>query len=394
MRGSAASSARRRASSAAPFELHAGRGLTPAQLVQRLNDVGYAERAKTDAPGEFSIAAGVDDAATRTGRDDRQTYPRRFLEGQRRRSSRKLVDLQTGQARRTLTLEAPCSPRSRPGRKTRATCRSRASRSTSSTRSWRSKIAGSTSTPASIRSAPRARCLTNLRGDQPYLVGGSTLTQQIIKNMFLTPEKTLQRKLQEQFMAVVLESRFTKDQILELYLNDVVARSARTVRDPRRRRSRAHLLRQGRPQRHARRGGDDGRPHPVAVAPVAVPQSGTRAERRNVVLREMAEAEFITDEEATKAAATSRCRSQTRALENEAPYFVDYVSQQRRRAIHGLLRPETAVDVYTTLDLHLQRIAQEALAEGLARIDKQLAARKRKPASRAGCARRGRPAHR
>jgi penicillin-binding protein 1B len=63
--------------------------------------------------------------------------------------------------------------------------------------------------------------ITNIRGDKPYLVGGSTLTQQIVKNTFLTPEKTMTRKVQEQFMAVVLESRFTKNQILELYLNDV-----------------------------------------------------------------------------------------------------------------------------------------------------------------------------
>ena len=61
--------------------------------------------------------------------------------------------------------------------------------------------------------------LADLRGDKPYLVGGSTLTQQIVKNTFLTPEKTLRRKVQEQFMALVLESRFTKNQILELYLN-------------------------------------------------------------------------------------------------------------------------------------------------------------------------------
>src|SRR5690606_21365432 len=64
--------------------------------------------------------------------------------------------------------------------------------------------------------------VTNLRGDRPYLVGASTLTQQIVKNTFLTPEKTMRRKLQEQFMAIVLETKLTKDEILELYLNDVV----------------------------------------------------------------------------------------------------------------------------------------------------------------------------
>src|SRR5262249_26513061 len=63
--------------------------------------------------------------------------------------------------------------------------------------------------------------VTNLRGETPYLVGGSTITQQLVKNFFLTPEKSLKRKIMEQTMALVLERRATKDEILELYLNDI-----------------------------------------------------------------------------------------------------------------------------------------------------------------------------
>jgi penicillin-binding protein 1B len=73
----------------------------------------------------------------------------------------------------------------------------------------------------------------------------------------------------------------------------------------------------------------------------------------------------------------------SRALENEAPYFVDYVSSVVEEKYAGLLKRDAAVDVYTTIDLHLQRLAQEALADGLTQVDKQLAARKRKGTAQA-----------
>jgi penicillin-binding protein 1B len=64
--------------------------------------------------------------------------------------------------------------------------------------------------------------INNVRGNKKYLEGASTITQQVIKNTFLTPAQTPTRKLQEQFMALVLDYRYTKDQIFELYLNETV----------------------------------------------------------------------------------------------------------------------------------------------------------------------------
>src|SRR5262249_23188630 len=68
-----------------------------------------------------------------------------------------------------------------------------------------------------------------------------------------------------------------------------------------------------------------------------------------------------------------------RALEAEAPYFVDYVNQTLADDYPGLAATTNkTVDVYTTLDLHLQRLAQDAVRDGLASVDQQLSRRKRK----------------
>ena len=90
----------------------------------------------------------------------------------------------------------------------------------------------------------------------------------------------------------------------------------------------------------------------------------------------MAEAKHVTKEDADKAAAEP-LKISARALENEAPYFVDYVSQLVDDEYGKVLQSAAAVDVYTTLDLQLQRLAQEALGDGIAQVDKQLAARKK-----------------
>jgi penicillin-binding protein 1B len=217
--------------------------------------------------------------------------------------------------------------------------------------------------------------ISNVRGNKKYLEGASTITQQIIKNTFLTPAQTTQRKLQEQFMALVLDSRFTKDQLFELYLNEVVLgqrgpfaihgvgeasriffakdvgnvslAEAATI---------AGLIQQ-----------------PSALNPFRNPEHAKA--RRNVVLAEMAKAGYIAEDEATKAAAEP-LKVERRALEDEAPYFVDYVSKLVEENYGGFLTKAGATDVYTSLDLHLQRMAQEAVADGLKQIDKQLPKRK------------------
>jgi penicillin-binding protein 1B len=353
-----------------PFELRPGQGLAPAQLVQRLNDVGYAERPKVSQPGEFSLGVNTITFITRRSDQDPQTVRVDFS----RAASPVVTKLQTIDGRPRpidqVVLESPMLTALAPGEKRR--------------------YVSLASIPAVMVNAVLAvedrrffehpgvdpirsigAMITNLRGDKPYLVGGSTLTQQIVKNTFLTPEKTMRRKLQEQFMALVLESRFTKKQILELYLNDVV------------------LGQRGPFEIHgvaeAARiffGKDVSNLSLAEAATVAgVIQSPSRLspfrnpdralERRNVVLKEMADSGYVRKDLADKAA-HDPLGVAMRALENEAPYFVDYVSQLVDEKYANLLKTDSAVDVYTTLDLQLQRIAQETLAAGVAQVDKQL----------------------
>jgi penicillin-binding protein 1B len=96
------------------------------------------------------------------------------------------------------------------------------------------------------------------------------------------------------------------------------------------------------------------------------------------VLHAMADAEFITPDAAERAAQEPLTIA-PRALEAEAPYFVDYVNQTLAEDYPGLTSSaDRPVDVYTTLDLHLQRLAQDAVRQGLTSVDQLLAKRRRK----------------
>jgi penicillin-binding protein 1B len=372
-----------------PLTLEPGRTLSSDQLIQRLFDVQYVHQPKPDDAGEFGVENGVVTIIVRPrpAREGRNARDPQTVKVEFRRGSTPAIARMTdaaGRPVRSLTLEAPLIAAVAPGERRRYVPLGKIPpQMIQAVLAIEDRRFYDHPGVDVIRAV--GAVITNLRGDRPYLEGASTLTQQIVKNTFLTPEKTLRRKLEEQFMAVVMETRLTKDQILELYLNEVV------------------LGQRGPFEIHgvaeASRlffGKDISSVTLAEAATIAgVIQSPSRLspfrnperarERRDIVLREMAAVGYVDAEDATRAAGEP-LRVATRALEDVAPYFVDYVSQIVNSEADDALRNGKPIDVYTTLDLDLQRLAQQAVNTGLAQVDKQLAARRRPPTGQAQAA--------
>ena len=371
---------------ARPFEVRRGQWLSAQQLVDRLNDLGYAERATPAQPGEFGRA---DDLVTLVARGG-------DLAG---RTVRVQIGLQAA------WLPAPIGPDGKPV-PTHAVSRIEADGGglldrleldrpllttlITTGREKRRRVSLSL-IPRHMVQAVLAiedrrfydhagidpirivgAIITNIRGDRPYLVGGSTLTQQLVKNFFLTPEKSYRRKLQEQFLSVVLETRATKDEILELYLNDVYLGQ------------RGSYAIHGVAEASRVFFGKDVTNVSLAEAAtiagvIQAPgrhspfSSGTRSrDRRNVVLQAMADAGYVSPAAAERAG-REPMQTVARAMETEAPYFVDLLGQTLTDQYPGLLGGTKPVDIWTTLDSDLQRVAQEAVQAGAMAIDAQLA---------------------
>ncbi|OLF75350.1 penicillin-binding protein [Maricaulis sp. W15] len=196
--------------------------------------------------------------------------------------------------------------------------------------------------------------VANLRAGR-VVQGGSTLTQQLAKNLFLSPERTLRRKVQEMMLAFWLESRFSKDEILELYLNRVYfgggaygveAASLRYFSRP------ASELGLGEAALLAGLLKAPSRYSPVNDAQRA-------AARATVVLDLMAQTGRITEQERIAAARTP-IRVSRGASSQGAQYFIDWAAEQVR-GIAGLEHGDLVV--HTTLDVDAQRAAERAISD-------------------------------
>jgi penicillin-binding protein 1B len=200
--------------------------------------------------------------------------------------------------------------------------------------------------------------------------GGSSITQQLVKNLLLSPERTLKRKLAEAYMSVILETRLSKEEIFALYSNQVYlgqqsgfsingfgeAASAYFNKD---------------------------------VTNLTLPESAflaglirspnrynpyhdidTATARRNQVLESMTETSAITPEQAKEAEGVQLklAPAKGRIDISDAPYFADYVQNQLGDLISG--QGADHLRIYTSVDMDLQRAAYAAVTKQLASLDK------------------------
>jgi penicillin-binding protein 1B len=385
---------------ARPLELRRGQALSDRQLVDQLNDLGYAQRMQPEKLGEFSVGDGFVSIKPRSAELKGQVVRVIFRppppqgRGARRppplRPPDHVVGLVVGKTpAEKLTLDTPLLTSLISGE-----------------REKRRPVALSVIPPRVVQAvlAIEDRRYYYHPGVDPIRLAGavvdavvgnsrrvsatSTITQQLVRNVILPQfegwtletarERLLSRKVLEQFLAVVLDTRASKDEVLEMYLNDM----------PLGQRGSFSIV--GVPEAARLFFGKD-------ISNVTLAEAATMAgvlqspsalspfnnaarcrERRNVVLQAMVDAGFVEQPVADMAAKEPLIVVQ-RALEAEAPYFVDYVARSLDEDYPGLTTTTSqAVDVYTTLDLHLQRVAQDAVRNGLTQVDELLSRRRRK----------------
>ena len=207
---------------------------------------------------------------------------------------------------------------------------------------------------------------------QRHEQGGSTLTMQLARGFFLTPEKTIKRKLTEMLIAMELEQRFSKQEIFEFYGNwvDLGQRGSFEISGFA---EAAHAyfnkdLKDITLPEAALLAGIIQRPS--YLSPYRHPERAQ--ERRNLVLDSMAETHAITREQADKAKAAPLKLAPPNAEASQAPYFVDLVRESLIPKLPEREMNEQAYRIYTTLDPDLQRAAAQAVESGIKLVDEQV----------------------
>lgn len=198
--------------------------------------------------------------------------------------------------------------------------------------------------------------------------GGSTITQQVVKNLLLTPEKKYERKAKEAILSFQLETRLTKDEILQLYLNQIFfGNRAYGIRAAAKNYFRKEVSELTLAEASLLAGFPKA---PSTYSPLANPEAART--RQRYVLNQMVEAKFCTRAEAD-AALEERVKVYPASAQNlfHAPF---YVSQVRRVLMEKFPDLEPDVDglrIETNLDVQADELGSQALRRGLREVDKR-----------------------
>lgn len=202
--------------------------------------------------------------------------------------------------------------------------------------------------------------------------GGSTLTQQLVKNYYLTSERSLRRKAVEAFMALILDAKYSKQEILEAYLNDIYLGRDRSI----------SIVGVGQAARfYFGKPAAELTPSESAMIAGLIPspnnfspfQNAERAKRRrDSVLRAMHGAEKLSREEFDEALEEPLPEQPYRERSGlgSIPYYIDRVLQEARRD-YGIEEIESrGLNIYTAIDLDWQEAAARELESGIERLEK------------------------
>lgn len=205
-----------------------------------------------------------------------------------------------------------------------------------------------------------------------FVEGASTITQQLAKTLFLSPEKTIIRKFKEAILAIQLERRYTKDELLALYLNQIYFGSGAYGVE-----SAARLF-FGKPASQmdlAQCALIAGLPKaPSRYSPLVNPDLAKR--RRDLVLGIMQSQRLITGAQYRIATVEPVSTASPATAAGSAPYFVQHIKPALEAAIGPTLLYKGGLTVHTTLSHLLQRSAEKSVENGLARLQERINSKK------------------
>jgi penicillin-binding protein 1B len=209
--------------------------------------------------------------------------------------------------------------------------------------------------------------VSNLKGGATQ--GGSTLTQQLVKNLYLSPARTLKRKAVEAILALILDARYSKDEIFEAYLNEIYLGQNGSI----------SVTGVGEAARFyfGKQVGDlDLAESATLAGMIKAPNVYSPARnpersrlRRDLVLRAMHDERRIGEADLAAALAQPVSTRSRRPERTIAPHFVDFVKAELAERYAAKLKTE-GLQIYTTLDVDLQQAGQRAVTEGLATLEK------------------------